>query len=119
MSWMSIFYIFFGGGFGSVIRYLISLFFVNYSFPIATLLANFVSCICLASILFCIQKWDLNDSIKMFFIIGFCGGLSTFSTFSYETLNLFKTGDVTYALFSVLFNVLLCLTVLYFLVKEL
>ena len=101
----SIIYVFLGGGLGSVLRYALSILFVNFNFPIATLLANIFSCVLLVTVLFIIHKFQLNNNLKFLFIIGFCGGLSTFSTFSYETVNLFKLGHVYYAIFNILFNI--------------
>ena len=54
----AIIYIFLGGGLGSVIRYSISLYFVNYTFPLATLFANILSCFLLALTLFFVQKMN-------------------------------------------------------------
>ena len=68
---MTYVYIFLGGGFGSVIRYLISLFYFNSSFPYGTLLANALSCFLIACTVFFCQKWNLNDSIKLLFVVGF------------------------------------------------
>ena len=115
----SIIYIFLGGGLGSVLRYFLSVLFVNYDFPISTLLANIFSCIILAIVFFFINKFQLNHNLRLFFIIGLCGGLSTFSTFSYETINLLKLGHIYYAIFSITFNILLCFSVLYFFMREL
>ena len=112
-------YVFVGGGLGTLIRYFISLLFASLSLPLATLLANILSCIMLALFIFFSQKFNLNDNCRLFFFIGVCGGLSTFSTFSYETVHLLKSGCFYYAFFNIIFNISLCFSIIYFLVKKL
>ena len=116
---MQFFYIFIGGGLGTLIRYFISVLLTSVSLPLATLLSNIVSCLMLALFVFFSQKFNLHDNLRLFFIIGVCGGLSTFSTFSYETVHLLKTGYFYYAFFNIIFNISLCFSVIYFLVKKL
>ena len=110
----SFFYIFLGGGIGSVFRYIISKIFIidKNSFPWSTLIANFIGCFIIGIIL----GWYVNNDkqhsdLYIFLSIGFCGGLTTFSTFSVEGLTLFKNGDflifVTYLLISIIGGLLL------------
>ena len=103
----SLIYIFLGGGFGSIIRYLISKFVTidKNNFPWSTLLANFIGCFIIGSILgWCLNNKQYSD-LYIFLALGFCGGLTTFSTFSIEGLTFLKSGEfllfITYILTSI------------------
>jgi len=114
--------VFLGGGLGSIARYGISVFVkLNFKsvFPIATLCSNILSCVLLAFVItFFADRAGSSSTIKALVIIGFCGGFSTFSTFSFETVELMRSGNVMIAVANVLISVVVCLTLIYFLTKQ-
>lgn len=103
--------IFIGGGLGSLSRYGVSILLRMYSinFPYATLAVNIVGSLILGftAALFW-NKAHFNDTLKIAITIGFCGGLTTFSTFSWETFDLIKNGEALLAILYILISVFAC-----------
>ncbi|MFL5762521.1 MAG: fluoride efflux transporter CrcB [Bacteroidia bacterium] len=113
-------FVFIGGGIGSLFRYGIAELFRNNwksNFPVATLCSNVLSCIILALTVGYFAKADLNPGIKTFILVGICGGFSTFSTFSFETVELMRSGNLAVAISNVLISVIVCLALIWFIVK--
>lgn len=106
--------VFLGGGLGSVFRLgigqLISKF--NFQLPLGTLLSNLISCTIFALVLYVMKSKEIFPaSVRFFVLIGICGGLSTFSSFSYETFELIKSNMYIWATVNVILSVLLCLVI--------
>ena len=105
--------IFVGGGLGSIARYLLARWtntFHALSFPLGTLVVNVVACFALGLVVgLADHKQLLSADTRIFWTIGFCGGFSTFSTFSYDTLLLFQQPAVGWGVVYILASVLLCL----------
>lgn len=59
-----------------------------------------------------------QPSLRLFVLVGICGGFSTFSTFSFETLDLFRSGHALLAIVNILISVSLCVFLLFLLVKK-
>ncbi|RGN43381.1 MULTISPECIES: fluoride efflux transporter CrcB [unclassified Bacteroides] len=89
----SLIYIFIGGGVGSVFRYLIQLA-INQSvitkLPLGTFVANIIGCFLIGAFYSLSERLNLSNEIRLLFTVGFCGGFTTFSTFSTENLNLLR-----------------------------
>lgn len=104
-----------GGFIGSAARYLIGITLGRTAsaavLPTATLFVNVSGSFLIG--LFAahgLARGWLNDSMRVFVLVGVLGGFTTFSSFSYETLNLWREAGAARALLNVLLNVVLCLT---------
>lgn len=116
---MNFLVVFIGGGIGSLIRYLIGIGFQksNFTLPVSTLISNIIACIIFAFTLNFIQNKTEFSSLKLFILTGICGGLSTFSTFGFETFLLMKQQNYTWMLINIFLSVTLC-TICFILIKK-
>lgn len=105
--------VFVGGGLGSVARYLASRFIPATAsgvvFPLSILTVNVLASALLGWVVGWMLSRSAGDEARLLIGVGFCGGLSTFSSFSYDTLILFQQGRVGVALLNIVLNVVLCL----------
>lgn len=108
MEWLVVFL---GGGLGSLARMALGKWPGNAAggFPIGTFLANVLACLVLGAIAgFVAQRGNLHPLIRLGITAGFCGGFSTFSTFSLEAMTLFDAGKYLLMAAYVLASVALC-----------
>lgn len=90
--------VFLGGGFGSVLRYIIGKYLNNpeNGLPYGTFLANILGSLLIGLILgFAAKNNTLSQNQTLLLATGFCGGFTTFSTFAYENHVFLKSGDFT------------------------
>lgn len=106
------FLIFIGSGLGGLSRFGLSRWIDNllpYHFPYGTLMVNIVACFILGIIVgITDHKLIISPLAKLFLTVGFCGGFSTFSTFSYETLVLYQQGHILSSFLYIVASMLLC-----------
>lgn len=108
-----IIYVGIGGFIGAAIRYIVtvqSAKIINSNMPLGTLIVNVVGGFLIGVIMELSMSTDLiSPNLKLFLTTGIMGGLTTFSTFSYETINLIYDGRYLLGISNVLLNVFLSL----------
>lgn len=106
--------IFIGGGLGASLRYLMSMIFTNHlkiNYPYGTFIINVLGSFLLGLILMSsLNKTGTGLKLNLFLTIGFTGGFTTFSTFTYEAINLINQGLIlqsfSYIFLSIIFGIL-------------
>ncbi|MCB1157321.1 MAG: fluoride efflux transporter CrcB [Leptospiraceae bacterium] len=110
---MEYLYISLGAALGGSLRYAISIRLNEKfwdGFPLGTLSVNVLGSFFLGFILYYLtEKQNLSSEMKLFLGTGFCGGFTTFSTFSVEVLKLFKTSGFFPAFLYILLSLSLSL----------
>ena len=83
-----------GGGVGSIFRYLTGLYVYKYlpaSFPWGTLVVNVIGCFLIGLFMGLSERSQgLDPDWRFLFVVGFCGGFTTFSAFSMESISLLQ-----------------------------
>ena len=96
-----------GGGLGAALRYLLLLLVKNQPFPYATLMINVLGSMLLGIIMaISIKNNQLSELSKLFLATGFCGGFTTFSTFSLDNMSLLQQGKYNLAFMYIAASVL-------------
>lgn len=106
-------YVGIGGGIGAVIRYFItkqSAGLFNCNIPLGTLIVNVLGGFLIGMIMELSVSTDfISPNLKLFLTTGIMGGLTTFSTFSYETITLMNDGRYLLGFSNIFLNLFLSL----------
>jgi len=99
-----------GGGLGSILRMLISEWLPAGRLPWGTMAANVMGSLIIGLVLARVGT-PTKDSAhwQSFLAVGFCGGFTTFSSFSWQTLEQLRQGQLVSAVLHVLVSVIICL----------
>ena len=114
MDLMTVLAVALGGAIGTVARYLLALAAapISASLPWGTIAINIAGSflIGLVGTLTLAQgRYPMPETARLFVMVGFCGGFTTFSSFSLQTLDLLRAGAIGRAALNIAASVLLCL----------
>ena len=102
--------VFLGGGLGSVLRWLVgrwTLDWFGYGFPIGTLAVNIAGCLAIGLSVAALE--GIGQPAKLFFVTGLLGGFTTFSAFSLDAMTVWQRGETGTAVLYVAASMILSL----------
>ncbi len=112
-TWSHLLIIGLGGAIGAILRFISSNLIHSIAgrgFPYGTLSVNVVGSFIMGLLyVFLLERSGLSEQWRLFLLVGLLGALTTFSTFSIETLNLIENRELIKAVLNVLLNVVLCI----------
>lgn len=107
---IKLFFVALGGSIGASTRYLVSDWAAQRfgsDFPYGTLIVNIVGCFIIGMFMqLMTDRIIVNPYWRLLITVGFVGGLTTFSSFSYETLKLVNDGELAFAIYNVASNMI-------------
>jgi len=105
--------VFAGGGLGAAARYgLQGLIYekTGTGFPYGTLVVNVLGCLVIGALMSAMEeRFLVHPSVRIFLTIGVLGGFTTFSSFGFETVSLFRDGEIFLGLTNAIGTMVLCL----------
>jgi crcB protein len=117
MTELSLLAIGIGGGLGSIARFVVSREMGNWLgnyLPYGTLTVNIAGSLALGWVItFFFDRPELSSTLRLGLTVGFLGAFTTFSTFSFESLQLLLDGSVWRAFFNVVLNAAACIVMCY------
>ena len=106
--------IFLGGGLGSSFRWLINKLIPSDTFPYSTISVNLIGCLLIGILAgYILTLNDSKSDIYPLFVVGFCGGLTTFSAFALDNFNLIKSNDFFNSILYITLSVVGCIIMVY------
>lgn len=109
--------VFSGGGIGATLRYWMDGVIQRWTgsaFPYGTFVVNSLGCLLIGVLMTSMEERFLgNPSLRIFLTIGILGGFTTFSTFSFETIEMMRSAEYFYAMLNISATVFTCLVATY------
>jgi CrcB protein len=115
MSFITCLYVIAGGAIGTFARYALSVAALPISrqLPWGTILINITGCALIGffgTLTLAHGRYPVSENVRLFVMTGICGGYTTFSAFSLQTLDLARAGAPGRAIANVVLSVLLCIS---------
>ncbi len=113
---LKLIYIALGGAIGSLLRYSVSGFaqrLSSPSFPAGTLAVNVIGALAVGFLWAMFERSVVAPNVRAFMLIGVLGAFTTFSTYSLESFNLLRDGEIKLAAINIIASNVLCIAMVF------